>query len=81
VIAQSISTANQITFFKITPSSVLSKWHGESEALVRILFETARHYAPSVIFIDEIDALMSNRSEDDAAHVICFKNELLTKID
>ncbi len=30
VIAQSISTANEFTFFKITPSSLLSKWHGES---------------------------------------------------
>ena len=42
-------------------SSVVSKWRGDSEKLVRVLFELARHHAPSTVFLDEIDAVMSAR--------------------
>ena len=42
-------------------SSLASKWRGESEKLVRTAFDLARHNAPSVLFLDEVDALLGDR--------------------
>jgi SpoVK/Ycf46/Vps4 family AAA+-type ATPase len=60
----------------ISASSLTSKWVGEGEKLVRALFEMARELQPSVVFMDEIDALLSTRSasENDASRRI--KNQV-----
>ena len=42
-------------------SSLASKWRGESEKLVRVAFELARYNAPSVLFLDEAEALLGDR--------------------
>ncbi|ETO66309.1 hypothetical protein, variant 2 [Phytophthora nicotianae P1976] len=81
LLAKAVATEAKATFFNISASSLTSKWVGEGEKLVRALFEMARELQPSVVFMDEIDALLSTRSasENDASRRI--KNQFFTELD
>lgn len=79
------AVASQIkgaVFFAVSPSQLFSKWQGQSEKFVRCLFDAARYYAPSVVFIDEVDGLTGARGHggegEGSLHV---KVELLQQID
>lgn len=80
--ARAVATEFECTFFNATVSTIIQMWQGESEKVVRVLFERARSKAPSVIFIDEVDALCSARgsaTESESARRV--KTELITQMD
>ncbi|XP_065365022.1 katanin p60 ATPase-containing subunit A-like 2 [Calliphora vicina] len=75
-------TKQKVTFFNITSSIVVSKWRGESEKLLKVLFHVALKHSPSIIFFDEIEGLTSKRDRSaDHESSKRFKNELLQLMD
>lgn len=70
MLAKAVATEGGATFLSIDASSVENKWLGESEKNAKAVFTLARRLAPCVIFIDEVDSILSSRegSGDDSAH-------------
>ena len=63
LLAKAVATSTNSTFIEVVGSELVQKFIGEGAKLVKEIFDYARQHAPSVIFIDELDSLASNRIE------------------
>lgn len=83
MMARAIAHEAGVSMFVINASEVIHKYVGEGAATIRKIFEFARSHAPAIIFIDEIDAIASHRSNhgDGERESDRTLNQLLTEID
>lgn len=81
LIGKCIACQSGSTFFSISASSLTSKWVGDGEKMVRALFAVAKVHQPSVVFIDEIDSLLTSRSEGEHESSRKIKTEFLVQLD
>jgi transitional endoplasmic reticulum ATPase len=83
LLAKAVAHESEVNFISIKGPELLSKWVGESEKGVREMFRKARQAAPSIIFFDEIDALVPRRGMyAGGSHVTeSVVSQILTELD
>jgi transitional endoplasmic reticulum ATPase len=82
LLAKAVANESDANFISIKGPEVMSKWVGESEKAVRELFKKAKQVAPSIVFLDELDAIAPRRGTYSGSHVTeSVVNQLLTSID
>jgi katanin p60 ATPase-containing subunit A1 len=84
MLAKAVAGVNESTFFNVSAALLVNKYRGESEKIVRCLFNMAAARSPSILFFDEMDAVLSSRSSsmqgnDEASRRL--KTEVLKQMD
>jgi transitional endoplasmic reticulum ATPase len=82
LLAKAVATESEANFISIKGPEVMSKWVGESEKAVRMIFKKAKQVAPCIVFLDELDAVAHVRGFDtDSGVGERVVNQLLTSMD
>jgi SpoVK/Ycf46/Vps4 family AAA+-type ATPase len=81
MLAAAASCELEATFFSVKVSELLSKWFGESSKLVSALYAEAARQTPSVVFLEEFDALAPVRGESDSGAERRIVSTLLAELD
>jgi vacuolar protein-sorting-associated protein 4 len=80
-LAKAVASEVEATFFSISAANIVSKWLGEAEKLVKQLYDSARKEAPSIIFFDEVDSLVSARGGGENEAMRRVKTQLMQAIE
>jgi len=81
MLAKAIAKEAGCAFLNVSPSSMLSKWYGESQKRVAAIWSVAHRLAPSLLFVDEMDCLFRARTQQDHEATAAFQAEWLTHWD
>ena len=79
-LAKAAATETGGQFFSVSAANIVSKWMGESEKLIKGIFDLARKNKPAVIFLDEIDSVLSARSDNENDATRRLKTEFLIQM-
>ena len=78
MLAQALAKESGATFINLRASSLQNKWFGETNKLVASVFSLARKLQPSIIFIDEVDAILGKRGDGEQDFVTAYKTEFMS---
>ncbi len=81
MLARAAAGECQVSFINVNLASVLDKWVGNSEKAVSMIFATARKRAPSIVFLDEVDAIGGSRSSMQSGWEKKLISQLLIELD
>jgi hypothetical protein len=80
LLAKAAASQLKATFLCLSASSIGSKWHGESEKMVKAVFAAAAEYQPAILFIDEVDSLLTSRKDNEDAASGKIKTQFLIEM-
>jgi transitional endoplasmic reticulum ATPase len=81
MLAKAVAGEIDASFFTVRPSEIMSKWVGEAEKNIQALFDSARSYERSVIFLDEIEALVPARHDSESTVMQRVVPQILNELE